>query len=68
MKLRTAEGPSRELGIRRLCREARGARGDGSDTRIHWKSAVYLVCATLQLKRGRFEERHNEPLTQQEMP
>jgi hypothetical protein len=68
MKLRTAVGPSQEPGIRRLCREAPGDRGDGSDHRIHRKSAVYLVSATLQLKHARFEERHNEPLTQQEMP
>jgi len=67
MKLRKAVGPSHELGIRRLCREAPGDRGDGSDPRIHRKSAVYLVSATLQLRRARHEERHNEPLTQPEM-
>jgi len=59
-------GPSHELGIRRLCREVAGDRGDGSAPRIHRKSAVCLVSSILQLKHARFEERHNEPLTQQE--
>ena len=67
MKLRTSVGPSQEAGIRRLCREVAGDRGDGSDHRIRRKSAVYLVSATLQLKHARFEERRNEPLTQLEM-
>jgi hypothetical protein len=64
MKLRTAVGPSHGLGISRLCREVAGGRGVGSYPRIHRKSAVYLVRAILQLKHARFEERHNEPLTQ----